>query len=513
MATGSYTGNGTSQSITTVPFTPEIVIVKGDLAQNAVMRTTTTTNTKDLAAASGLEGNLITSLDTHGFTVGSNARVNNGGATYYWVAFNADDVEAIVGSYWGNGGSSQDVSLGFSPKYVIVLPQSTTPVIHRSKSMQAAFKFSACSGVDNSITSLGTNKFTVGTYLNVSGTKHHYVAFKSATGKMTYGSYEGTGTDDRQLTGLTFTPVYLIIKSEEAVSTVHRTESIGSGVDSTLDFTNVGNFTDAIQDFLTSGFELGTHDKVNKQFLSFHYIAFGETYTAARLSSLHTTGLTDQVLVGWQTEAEVDVAGFNVLRAEAAEGPWVKLNPELIPSRGNSWQGASYSFSDEEREAGTVFWYCVEEVSAGGGTTPYTPVLFWDEGLTDADGDKMPDAWEQKIGIGSGSSSDADADADGDGFTNLLEYHAGTSPVDAAECPKLLAERSAENSSAILRWIGRPGRKYELMAADSMVELLSGSPDAICATEAFSSGPMQFEDSVEAGDQMRFYRLSISPPK
>src|SRR5690606_11296473 len=47
----------------------------------------------------------------------------------------------------------------------------------------------------------------------------------------------------------------------------------------------------------------------------------------------------------------------------------------------------------------------------------------------DIDGDGLPDAWEiEHFGH---LDFNAGADPDGDGFSNLQEYEAGTSPVDA----------------------------------------------------------------------------------
>lgn len=57
------------------------------------------------------------------------------------------------------------------------------------------------------------------------------------------------------------------------------------------------------------------------------------------------------------------------------------------------------------------------EVIASGDTT----------GVTDSDGDLMPDSWEQQYGLNVGQA-DGSGDADNDGVTNLNEYQQGTHP-------------------------------------------------------------------------------------
>jgi len=93
-ASGSYTGNGADNRAITggVGFQPDVVIIKSNTAQLAVMRTSTMVGdaSKELCAATAFQTNRIQSLDPGGFTVGTNAQVNSSGVTYYWVAFRDD---------------------------------------------------------------------------------------------------------------------------------------------------------------------------------------------------------------------------------------------------------------------------------------------------------------------------------------------------------------------------------------------------------------------------------------
>src|SRR5262245_897570 len=139
MNTGSYVGDGTgSRSISGVGFRPDVVIIKGDSTQGAVIRTVSMTGnvSKPLVGPLGLSSGMIQSLDADGFTLGSDTAVNGlVGATYYWTAFKAN-TNLAVGSYTGNGntvGDSQAIAgLGFRPVFLITLPAQGRWALHRT---------------------------------------------------------------------------------------------------------------------------------------------------------------------------------------------------------------------------------------------------------------------------------------------------------------------------------------------------------------------------------------------
>src|SRR3972149_9189690 len=128
LGSGPYPGNGPSLPITGLGFQPDIVIVKGNVAQTAVMRTSTMTgdNTKPLVGATALTAGMVQSLDAGGFTLGANAAVDGSTIAYYWIAFKATAGETFVGSYAGTG-VSQPIRVGFQPGYGIVMSAGATP--------------------------------------------------------------------------------------------------------------------------------------------------------------------------------------------------------------------------------------------------------------------------------------------------------------------------------------------------------------------------------------------------
>jgi hypothetical protein len=80
------------------------------------------------------------------------------------------------------------------------------------------------------------------------------------------------------------------------------------------------------------------------------------------------------VIVEWTTESEVDTAGFNIYRSESAEGPYIKINPELIPSSPDPILGGKYVYTDTNVVAGRTYYYKLEDVELGGTTTMHGPI-------------------------------------------------------------------------------------------------------------------------------------------
>lgn len=52
------------------------------------------------------------------------------------------------------------------------------------------------------------------------------------------------------------------------------------------------------------------------------------------------------VRLTWSTGSEADLLGFNLYRSEAVDGPYARVNRDLIPSRGDAAGGAVYRISD-----------------------------------------------------------------------------------------------------------------------------------------------------------------------
>jgi len=128
--------------------------------------------------------------------------------------------------------------------------------------------------------------------------------------------------------------------------------------------------------------------------------------------------LADRVLLVWETAVEVDALGFNVYRAAAADGPWVRVNPALIPAEGSTASGRTYVLRDTPQRG--AWHYRLEDVGAGGKRTSH-PALAVRIGA-DADGHELfvPNAVAAQaprpdVAIGTASRPNA-AEASPDGW-------------------------------------------------------------------------------------------------
>jgi hypothetical protein len=73
--------------------------------------------------------------------------------------------------------------------------------------------------------------------------------------------------------------------------------------------------------------------------------------------------------IHWTTESELDIVGFNLYRADSAEGEFVKINSELIPPAADPFVGGEHTFVDENVTRGKYYYYQLETVDRNGNTT------------------------------------------------------------------------------------------------------------------------------------------------
>jgi hypothetical protein len=99
-----------------------------------------------------------------------------------------------------------------------------------------------------------------------------------------------------------------------------------------------------------------------------------EEYTAIALSRFDAVKMAGKVLIAWKTETEIDNAGFNIYRAEAENGAYVKINESLIPAGGSAAQGAAYSFMDDTVKIWKTYYYKLEDIDLNGSSAMHGPI-------------------------------------------------------------------------------------------------------------------------------------------
>jgi hypothetical protein len=283
MASGQYTGNGADGRTIAVPFRPDVVIVKGDIGQYAVIRTETMGGdaSKLMGGAGALVTNRIQSLTATGFTLGTSSAVNRNGTDYDWVALKGYANQLTTGSYTGTGGARSIGGIGFSPEYVIVLPAGSQAATQRSASMPGPFRFDTPAAAAGGIGSLDEDGFSVGAgpEANASGAAYHYVAWNAVPGLISQGSYAGDGGDDRAITGATFQPDFAMVKAGGAGSAcdrpAFRTSSLTGG--DSHQFANVADTSNLLQSLQPDGFEAGSDCRVNAAGQNYHWVALRNT--------------------------------------------------------------------------------------------------------------------------------------------------------------------------------------------------------------------------------------------
>jgi hypothetical protein len=188
MKVGSYTGNGTSQSIGSMGFSPDYVMVLSAGADAPVQssRTMGATFRFDETAA---VANGVTSLDANGFSVGNSTQANVNGRAYHYIAWNEINGLMQESSYNGNGADNRNIAATFQPSYVIVRSSTNGNVCDRGVQRPASLLgdttayFTNVANAANVIQALQATGFQVGTdcKVNTNAKPYYWMAFRTGS--------------------------------------------------------------------------------------------------------------------------------------------------------------------------------------------------------------------------------------------------------------------------------------------------------------------------------------------
>jgi hypothetical protein len=78
--------------------------------------------------------------------------------------------------------------------------------------------------------------------------------------------------------------------------------------------------------------------------------------------------------VRWKTASELNNFGYDVYRGESPDGPFERLNPEVIVGAGTTDEPTAYEFVDRTVDPHKTYYYYVESVSMNGVRERFTPI-------------------------------------------------------------------------------------------------------------------------------------------
>ncbi len=328
-----YTGNGSTQTISGLGFSPDLVWIKSRSTSDwhalfDVVRGATAYLSSNVTNAESSNASSLTSFDSTGFTLGSFAPFNGSSATYAawtWdagsstvtntqgsitssVRANATAGFSIV-TYTGSGANSTiGHGLGVAPQFIITKSRSSSAfnwgVYHASAGNTGYLKLNLTDAFATQATWQNTTPtsavFYVGNFNSANQGGDNYVAycFAPVVGYSSMGSYVGNGVDDGPFVYTGFRPRWIMIKHYGG-SISAQSNAWWMIVDTARDTVNVvnnrlhANSSDfeysgtAILDVLSNGFKLrrGPADVWNYSGGNYLYCAFAESpfnYARAR---------------------------------------------------------------------------------------------------------------------------------------------------------------------------------------------------------------------------------------
>jgi hypothetical protein len=329
MAATTYTGNGGTQAVSNavngVSFQPDFVWLKSrsnaytHKLYDSVRGITKKLESDSTAAEITTDSTFLTSINSGGFTVGSDTGINGSGSTFVgwqWkaggtaVSNTAGSITSSVSAnttagfsvvtYTGTGavGATVGHGLGVAPSLIIQKPRSAGTsddnwhVYHSSIGATGALSLNTTSGTSTSAvwwnnTAPTSTVFTVGGsgaagYTNNSGSTYLAYCFAAVAGYSAFGSYTGNGSADGTFVYLGFRPRFILAKASSAVADwviVDTARDTYNGMQNQL-FPNLSNAesTGTVRfDALSNGFKLRVAGDPNNSGVTYIYMAFAET--------------------------------------------------------------------------------------------------------------------------------------------------------------------------------------------------------------------------------------------
>ena len=130
--------------------------------------------------------------------------------------------------------------------------------------------------------------------MNTASTTYYWVAFRASPGEVLVGSYTGDGNDNRNITGLGFSPQVTFIMSAGASAAVFKTPNMGGDSAMQFDTGTALGVANLIQSMtIGGGFQIGNDARVNTAGTVYHYVVWASV-TGKFVSGMYTGNGTSQ---------------------------------------------------------------------------------------------------------------------------------------------------------------------------------------------------------------------------
>lgn len=280
---GTYTGTGSAQNITGCGFDPVFVMIRCDDASinsAGVISYTQLGSDKsfDIGVSNTPLTNYVTGFITDGFSLGTVDNVNKSGVTYYYMALDGDSSNVWQYTYTGTGVSGKTITgCPFAPVFWIqkrVTGSASLPVYwsyaqDRTGQLVAANPTASIIAQTSDGWTINTTSSTYNTTSDYSG-----IAFSGlAANFMKFGSFTGNATDNRNITGVGFTPKFAWFKAMSGAQASAWTTSSHSSDNSSISIVSTANAADRVQSLSSDTIQVGANDQVNRNLATIMYWA------------------------------------------------------------------------------------------------------------------------------------------------------------------------------------------------------------------------------------------------
>jgi hypothetical protein len=313
----TYTGNGSTQSITGVGFAPDFVWVKNRSGANShglydTIRGATKSLYSNSTSDEQTDVNSLTAFGSDGFAVGTDGIVNTNTSSYVSWNWNAGGSNATntsgtitstvranttsgfsIATYTGTGSAATvGHGLGVAPSMVIVKKRSASEnwvVYHISV---GATKYLVLNLTDAEATSATrwndtaptSTVFSIGTSGNVNDNTGTYVAycFAPVAGYSAFGSYTGNAAADGPFIYTGFRPEFVMIKATSSTGDWVMEDAARSPSNVSTNYlvanASTAEQTGQLLDFVSNGFKIrvAVSGAMNGSGTTYIYMAFAE---------------------------------------------------------------------------------------------------------------------------------------------------------------------------------------------------------------------------------------------